>query len=83
MQQEYAYQTEFDITISNSTIHATQRCAYASYIGAAGYYEEGSVNYDIISTARITDSTIYKYTDDSSSSVGSVYYDANGNRTDQ
>ena len=75
-------QTEFDITISNSTIHATQRCAYASYIGAAGHYD-GPVNYDIISTARITDSTIYKYTDDSSSSVGSVYYDANGNRTDQ
>ena len=77
-----SYQTEFDITISNSTIHATQRCAYASYIGAAGHYN-GPVNYDIISTARITDSTIYKYTDDSSSSVGSVYYDANGNRTDQ
>lgn len=75
-------QTEFDITISNSTIHATQRCAYASYIGAAGQYYD-HVNYDIISTARITDSTIYKYTDDSSSSVGSVYYDANGNRTDQ
>lgn len=79
---EYAYQTEFDITISNSTIHATQRCAYSSYIGAAGHYD-GPVNYDIISTARITDSTIYKYTDDPSSSVGSVYYDANGNRTDQ
>ena len=75
-------QTEFDITISNSTIHATQKCAYSSYIGAAGHYD-GPVNYDIISTARITDSTIYKYTDDSSSSVGSVYYDANGNRTDQ
>ena len=77
-----SYQTEFDITISNSTIHATQRCAYSSYIGAAGHYN-GPVNYDIISTARITDSTIYKYTDDPSSSVGSVYYDANGNRTDQ
>ena len=75
-------QTEFDITISNSTIHATQKCAYSSYIGAAGHYE-GPVNYDIISTARITDSTIYKYTDDPSSSVGSVYYNANGNRTDQ
>ena len=77
-----SYQTEFDITISNSTIHATQKCAYSSYIGAAGHYN-GPVNYDIISTARITDSTIYKYTDDPSSSVGSVYYDANGNRTDQ
>lgn len=75
-------QTEFDITISNSTIHVTQKCAYSSYIGAAGYYG-GSVNYDIISTARITDSTIYKYTDDPSFSVGSVYYNANGNRTDQ
>lgn len=75
-------QTEFDITISNSTIHATQTCAYASYIGAGGD-PTTNPNYDIISTARITDSTIYKYTDDSSSSVGSVYYDANGNRTDQ
>ncbi len=75
-------QTEFDITISNSTIHATQKCPYSTYIGAAGHYE-GPVNYDIISTARITDSTIYKYTDDPSSSVGSVYYNANGNRTDQ
>lgn len=77
-----SYQTEFDITISNSTIHATQKCAYSSYIGAAGHYN-GPVNYDIISTARITDSTIYKYTDDPSSSDGSVVYDANGNRTDQ
>lgn len=76
-------QTEFDITISNSTIHATQKYAYSSYIGAAGHYAGPVINYDIISTARITDSTIYKYTDDPSSSVGSVYYDANGNRTDQ
>lgn len=75
-------QTEFDITISNSTIHVTQKCAYSSYIGASGHYNR-RVEYDIISTARITDSTIYKYTDDPSSSVGSVYYDANGNRTDQ
>lgn len=75
-------QTEFDITISNSTIHVTQKCAHSSYIGAGGFFD-GPVNYDIISTARITDSTIYKYTDDPSSSVGSVYYDANGNRTDQ
>ena len=75
-------QTEFDITISNSTIHVTQKCTHSSYIGAGGYFDS-PVNYDIISTARITDSTIYKYTDDSSSSVGSVYYDANGNRTDQ
>ena len=75
-------QKEFDITISNSTIHATQKCVYSSYIGAAGHYYLHA-NYDIIPTARITDSTIYKYTDDPSSSVGSVYYDANGNRTDQ
>ena len=78
----YDDQKEFDITISNSTIHATQKCVYSSYIGAAGHYNLHA-NYDIIPTARITDSTIYKYTDDSSSSVGSVYYDANGNRTDQ
>ena len=78
----YDDQKEFDITISNSTIHATQKCVYSSYIGAAGHYNLHA-NYDIIPTARITDSTIYKYTDDPSSSVGSVYYDANGNRTDQ
>ena len=40
-------QTEFDITISNSTIHATQTCAYASYIGAGGD-PTTNPNYDII-----------------------------------
>lgn len=80
-------QTEFDITISNSTIHATKSCSYATYIGRKGEINDPA-NYDIISSARITDSTIYKYAygpsgGDSPSSDGSVVYDANGNRTDQ
>lgn len=80
-------QTEFDITISNSTIHATKSCSYATYIGRQGEIIDPA-NYDIISSARITDSTIYKYAygpsgGDSPSSDGSVVYDANGNRTDQ
>lgn len=80
-------QTEFDITISNSTIHATKSCSYATYIGRQGELSDPA-NYDIISSARITNSTIYKYAygpseGDPPSSDGSVYYDANGNRTDQ
>lgn len=80
-------QTEFDITISNSTIHATKSCSYATYIGRQGEQHDPA-NYDIISSARITNSTIYKYAygpsgGDSPSSDGSVVYDANGNRTDQ
>ena len=80
-------QTEFDITISNSTIHATKSCSYATYIGRQGELDDPA-NYDIISSARITDSTIYKYAygpsqGDPPSSDGSVVYDANGNRTDQ
>lgn len=78
-------QTEFDITISNSTIHATKSCSYATYIGASGELNDPA-NYDIISSARITDSTIYKYAygpsgGDPPSSDGSVVYDANGNAT--
>ena len=78
-------QTEFDITISNSTIHATKSCSYATYIGASGH-QNGPANYDIISSARITGSTIYKYAygpleGDPPSSDGSVVYDANGNAT--
>lgn len=80
-------QTEFDITISNSTIHATKSCSYATYIGRQGELSDPA-NYDIISSARITNSTIYKYAygpsgGDSPSSDGSVVYDASGNRTDQ
>lgn len=80
-------QTEFDITISNSTIHATKSCSYATYIGRQGELNIPA-NYDIISSARITNSTIYKYAygpsqGDPPSSDGSVVYDANGNRTDQ
>lgn len=78
-------QTEFDITISNSTIHATKSCSYATYIGRQGEQYDPA-NYDIISSARITNSTIYKYAYGSSegdppSSDGSVVYDANGNAT--
>lgn len=78
-------QTEFDITISNSTIHATKSCSYATYIGRQGEKYDPA-NYDIISSARITDSTIYKYAygpseGDPPSSDGSVVYDANGNAT--
>lgn len=51
-------QTEFDITISNSTIHATRDCSHASYIGAGGE-RNGAAGYDVISTASITGSTIY------------------------
>ena len=78
-------QTEFDITISNSTIHATKSSSYTTYIGASGH-QYGPANYDIISSARITNSTIYKYAygpseGDPPSSDGSVVYDANGNAT--
>ena len=52
-------QTEFDITISNSEIHATKGSSHASYIGAGGDITSRPANYDIISTARITSSSIY------------------------
>lgn len=52
-------QTAFDITISNSTIHATRGCPHASYIGAGGLNGIKPAGYNIISTARITDSHVY------------------------
>ena len=52
-------QTAFDITISNSTIHATRGCPHASYIGAGGMNVVKPAGYNIISTARITDSHVY------------------------
>ena len=52
-------QTAFDITISNSTIHATRSCSQASYIGAGGLSVVKPAGYNIISTARITDSHVY------------------------
>ena len=52
-------QTAFDITISNSTIHATRGCPHASYIGAGGLNVVKPAGYNIISTARITDSHVY------------------------
>ena len=52
-------QTAFDITISNSTIHATRGCPHASYIGAGGLNGAKPAGYNIISTARITDSHVY------------------------
>ena len=51
-------QREFDITISNSTIYASKGCSYASYIGAGGDLVNPT-GYTIISTAKITNSTIY------------------------
>ena len=51
-------QTAFSITISDSEIHATKGTSHASYIGAGGNVA-GPVGYDIISTAKITNSTIY------------------------
>ena len=54
-------QREFDITISNSTIYASKGCSYASYIGAGGAGGDlvNPTGYTIISTAKITNSTIY------------------------
>lgn len=52
-------QTEFNITISDSEVHATKDSSYASYIGMAGDRNTSPANYDIISTAQITNSTIY------------------------
>ena len=52
-------QTAFDITISNSTIHATRGCPHASYIGAGGYNGVKPAGYNIISTAKIPNSHIY------------------------
>ena len=51
-------QTEFDITISNSAIHVTRGCPYASYIGAGGH-AQGAADYDIIPAARIINSVVY------------------------
>ena len=52
-------QTEFNITISDAEVHATKGSSYASYIGMAGDRNTSPANYDIISTAQITNSTIY------------------------
>ena len=54
-----AGQTAFDISISNSEIHATKGSSYASYIGAGGDIGSRPADYNIISTAKITNSTIY------------------------
>ena len=51
-------QTEFDISIADSEIHVSKGCPYASYIGAGGMSIE-QTNYKIISSAKITNSTIY------------------------
>lgn len=52
-------QRDFNITISNSTIYAERGHSSASYIGAAGAQSGATANYNIISTAIITNSTIY------------------------
>lgn len=51
-------QTTFSITISDSEIHATKGTSYASYIGAGGHVL-GPAGYNVIPTAKITNSTIY------------------------
>ena len=52
-------QTSFDITISNSELHLSKDCSYASYIGQGGAMGAMESNYAIISTAKITNSTIH------------------------
>ena len=51
-------QTTFSITISDSEIHATKGSSYASYIGAGGHTVVPA-GYNVIPTAKITNSTIY------------------------
>ena len=51
-------QTDFEITISGSKIYVTKGGSYASYIGVGGSMTRPA-GYDVISTAKITNSTIY------------------------
>lgn len=52
-------QTSFDITISDSEIHVSKGCPYASYIGSGGAINSMQMNYKIIPSAKITNSIIY------------------------
>ena len=82
-----AYSGVPQIVISGSTIHAHRgsfdNFCFADYIGQGGDrygYQGGQIQ---CGSGSITGSTVYKYSYDlltgSSSSDGSVYYDANGN----
>lgn len=51
-------QTAYNITISESELHLSRKSTFASYIGAGGS-QTNPANYNIISTASITDSVIY------------------------
>ena len=84
-----AYSGVPQIVISGSTIHAHRgsfdNYCFADYIGQGGDrygYQGGQIQ---CGSGSITGSTVYKYSYDlltgSSSSDGSVYYDANGNAT--
>lgn len=84
-----AYSGVPQIVISGSTIHAHRgsfgNSCFADYIGQGGYiygYQGGQIQ---CGSGSITGSTVYKYSYNvltgSSSSDGSVVYDANGNAT--
>lgn len=84
-----AYSSVPQIVISGSTIHAHRgsfdNSCFADYIGQGGDrygYQGGQIQ---CGSGSITGSTVYKYSYDlttgSSSSDGSVVYDANGNAT--
>ena len=84
-----AYSGVPQIVISGSTIHAHRgsfdNYCFADYIGQGGHrygYQGGQIQ---CGSGSITGSTVYKYSYDvltgSSSSDGSVVYDANGNAT--
>ena len=86
-----AYSGVPQIVISGSTIHAHRgswgNYCFADYIGQGGDrygYQGGQIQ---CGSGSITGSTVYKYSYNvltgSSSSEGTVVYDASGNRTDQ
>ena len=58
MKSSTPVQTDFEITISGSKIYVTKGGSYASYIGVGGSMTRPA-GYDVISTAKITNSTIY------------------------
>lgn len=86
-----AYSGVPQIVISGSTIHAHRgsynNSCYADYIGQGGHrygYQGGQIQ---CGSGGITGSTVYKYSYNvqtgSSSSEGTVVYDASGNATEQ
>lgn len=84
-----AYSGVPQIVISGSTIHAHRgtfnNFCFADYIGRGGNIREYQGGQIQCGSGSITGSTVYKYSYDgmtgSSSSDGSVVYDANGNAT--